>query len=42
MEAIGSHFLINPLTQNDLQTHRAVNPLQIKITSKKSRQAGLR
>jgi hypothetical protein len=33
---------INHLTPNDLKRRRAVNPLKIKITSKKSRQAALR
>jgi hypothetical protein len=32
----------NPLTPDDLRRRRAVNPLNIKILSKKSRQAALR
>jgi hypothetical protein len=33
---------IDPFTQKDLQRRRAVSPLKIKFTSKKSRQASLR
>jgi hypothetical protein len=35
-------LILNPLTPNDLYRRRAVNPLKIKILSKKSRQAALR
>jgi hypothetical protein len=37
----GSNFacdVINPLTPNDLQRRRAVNPLKIKIPSKNMRE----
>jgi hypothetical protein len=34
--------LLNPLKTKDLQRRRAVSPLKIKITGKKSRQAALR
>jgi hypothetical protein len=33
---------LKPLTSNDLQRHRAVSPLKIKIPSTKVRQAALR